>query len=220
MAAPHPDALVAAGGVAVAVAAVVGVFAYLHVKDAQARPTAVPSSPVTVEGELVVPEVATPVKIDGELDQKDWHAAARSGAFHDPSGAELVPYSDARFLWGPGVLYVGLYAADADLRSDRDRFSVSLSAGGKTVRFAVDPACRLHGAEGLGVRVGCDMDGTLDKEGDDDEEWLAEMAIPLASIGAEKEGHVEVSVRRDDASASTAAMKTGDTGPLRLTLAP
>ncbi|MCL2448223.1 MAG: hypothetical protein FWD17_04695 [Polyangiaceae bacterium] len=44
-----------------------------------------------------------------------------------------------------------------------------------------DPRCSL--AWESGARVGTDYDGTLNKIGDNDEEWAVELSIPLKSIG-------------------------------------
>ncbi len=84
---------------------------------------------------------------------------------------------------GTDALYLGLYAADENIESS-DAFAVDI--GGRGFRF--HPTDR-------GPDVGIDMDGTLDDPHDDDEEWLVEARIPLASL---PHGDVRVVVRRCD----------------------
>jgi hypothetical protein len=126
---------------------------------------------------------------------------------------------------GP-VLYLWLYAGDLDLEGNvreadgpvlrDDAFHIEL--GGDrlyTVDVSVlgtvaDAACT--GAVGKaaparscdaawqsGAVVAVDRDGTLNKLGDNDEEWIVEMAIPLASIGLAHAGagtHIPFAVKR------------------------
>jgi hypothetical protein len=67
---------------------------------------------------LRVPHVSVPIKLDGELNEPPWNAvAARTGPFVDATGGEARPYSEGRFLWDDENLYVGLYAADDNIRA-------------------------------------------------------------------------------------------------------
>jgi hypothetical protein len=134
--------------------------------------------------ELVVPGVDGMPALDGELDDRVWLGdVARTGPFIDGTGAPARPYSDARITWTRGYLLVGLYAADEDIRTvgaGRDAFRVTLGA----TTFEVSAAGELRGAP-PGTLVGHEHDGTLDDRSDDDEEWVIELAIPLASLGLE-----------------------------------
>ncbi len=135
---------------------------------------------------LVIPQVAAPISIDGELDEVAWHSPARTGPFTDATGAIAAPYSEARFLRDDRNVYLALYAGDEDIRST-DAFVVELSSprGHVTLRFS---------PKGPGT----DVDGTVDMPADDDEEWLVEAAIPLAKIPFGPDGTVTASVSRCD----------------------
>jgi hypothetical protein len=130
---------------------------------------------------LHVPRVDATLTLDGELEEEAWQRSARTGAFL-LGGREARPYSEARFLWGNGKLYVGLYAADEDIRAAvknadgpvwlDDAFHLEL-AGAVTDARANDYAWQ------SGIELAVDMDGTLGDASDDDEEWVVEAAIPL-----------------------------------------
>jgi hypothetical protein len=157
---------------------------------------------------LRVPHVTSAPTLDGDLDEPMWLSrAARTG----PIGQR--PFSEARFAWGDGFLYVALYAADEDITSRAttpdaplwidDAFRlVFTSDDGAEHAIDVSPlgvvtdAARTGGpfdyAWQSGARVGHEMDGTPNDPRDDDEEWVLEMAIPLASAGQ------HVSIRRCD----------------------
>jgi len=182
-------------------------------------------------GALRVPRARGPITIDGEVGDLGWlRAAARTSAF-----APSRPYSDARFVAGADAsdptLYVTLYAADRDVRVapraapdgplwlDGDEFRLVLvTAAGEQVlevapngvltdaRRAPAPDARLDYAWQSGARVAHDVDGTLDDGRDEDEEWVIEMAIPLASLGLTgAEGDwIRASLRRCDAERSGA----------------
>src|ERR1700761_7362357 len=112
----------------------------------------------------------TRIALDGELDEPAWNAVAMRGVFAGSDGAQARPYSEIRILRDETHLFVALYAADEDIRSD-DAFEViagpfhaHLTAGGSAA-----PAT---------VRAAVDRDGTLDDAHDFDEEWIVEAAIP------------------------------------------
>ena len=145
-------------------------------------------SPAVVE----VPHASAPPTIDGEIEDPDWPGlAVRSGAFVDAHGAASHPYSDARFLWHAGALDLLLYAADENVQTATDAFTVTLIAGAKRATFRVGPkgaivdphADATSQALLTGARFGVDLDATLDAPDDDDEEWVVESTIPLAPLG-------------------------------------
>lgn len=155
----------------------------------------------------------TTLELDGELEETPWQGSGRSGAFKI-GGVDAHPYSDARFLWGDGTLYLGLYAADEDIHATlkeadaplwiEDAFHVEI--GGAAID--VNPLGTITDSRGKppdfkwqsGAKAGVDMDGTPNDPSDDDEEWVVEMALPLASIGVEpKAGSIiPVTIRRCD----------------------
>lgn len=117
----------------------------------------------------------TAIKLDGELDEPGWNVRANRGVFLGPDGKLARPYSEIRLLADADTLYVALYAADEDIEST-DAFELAL---GDLVIVA-----RANGKVEPTMPAGIDRDGTLDKPGDDDEEWVVELAVPLSRLGA------------------------------------
>jgi len=158
---------------------------------------------------LAVPHVRGPVAIDAELDgKKMWEGeAGATQNFRDAAGRGMVPYTEAKARWGDGKLYFMLYAGDLDLEGQvrapdgpverDDAFRLEIG-GGPEVRVVsvsvlgtvADALCRVSPAGRTcdpgwksGAEVAVDRDGTLNRVGDNDEEWVVEMALPLASLG-------------------------------------
>ena len=152
---------------------------------------------------LDVPHVDSAVQIDGELTEVAWAAPGRTGGFLKDS-RPARPYSDVRAVWRDGTLYLALYAADEDIVAPLsvhdaptwtgDAFQLVFRTG--DVERTVDVSPR--GTVTDGARVGggafdpsweshavvaVDRDGTLDDRSDTDEEWIVELALPLASLG-------------------------------------
>jgi hypothetical protein len=158
---------------------------------------------------LVVPRIAGPVMIDAELEgKKVWEAdTGTTRNFKDVAGRGMVPYTEAKARWGSGKLYLMLYAGDLDLEGTvrehdgaverDDAFHLEFGHGDEVRVISVsvlgtvaDALCRPSQAGRVcdsrwdsGVRVAVDRDGTLNKIGDNDEEWVVEMAVPLAALG-------------------------------------
>jgi hypothetical protein len=160
--------------------------------------------------ELHAPRAGAPIPIDAELDgKKVWESeSGATGVFKDDSGRGMVPYTQAKVRWTPGTLYLLLYAGDLDLEgtvadrdgpvSQDDSFHLELGSDGDvhTIDVSVlgtlaDAACA--GTVGKAIRcdprwdsravVAVDRDGSLNRLGDNDEEWVVEMAIPFSSLG-------------------------------------
>ena len=164
-------------------AVVVGVALAVGVVASRARPSHAVTEPRSVtEHALVVPTVEGAPELDGELGDAIWRGAvARTGPFLDANGAAARPYSDARAVVVRDELIVALYVADEDIRTSgplRDVLRVTLGS----TTFEVSATGELRGAPS-GTRIGHDLDGTPDDPSDDDEEWVIELAIPLASLG-------------------------------------
>jgi hypothetical protein len=100
--------------------------------------------------------------------------AVSTGPFVDAAGKMALPYSDARFRVDRDYLYVTLYAADEDIRAT-DRFVVAIAP----LSFEVGPTSSTAPPE---VDIDRDVDGSIDDGSDLDEEWLAEVAIPLVLV--------------------------------------
>lgn len=122
-----------------------------------------------------VPLAGTPIAIDGEWSEPAWNQRALRGVLAGDDGRTARPYGELRLLHDADTLYVGLYAADEDIRST-DRWELVL--GPRTLH--VDAAGR---ADAPDVRAAVDRDGTLDRGDDYDEEWVIELAVPLAGLG-------------------------------------
>jgi len=122
-----------------------------------------------------VPMVRAPVTIDGELHEPDWNTLARYAVF-TTDGREARPYSQIRLLRDAQTLYLGLYAADQDIRSS-DAFELAIG----TLALSIDPRGRITPPI-AGAKVAADVDETLDDPRDEDEEWVIEAAIPIAAI--------------------------------------
>jgi hypothetical protein len=68
-----------------------------------------------------------------------------------------------------------------------------------TPRGALADALGADRAWDSGTRVACDTDGTIDDPRDDDEEWVVELAVPLASLGPiVTTGNVPITIERID----------------------
>jgi hypothetical protein len=179
--------------------------------------------------ELRAPRVDHAITIDAEMDgKKVWESEIGStGNFKGTDGLGMVPYSEAKVRWGERTLYLWLYAGDLDLEgsvverdgpvSRDDSFHIELGNGDRI--YAIDVSVLGTVADAvctgkLGVLetdrhcdfgwqsnavVAVDRDGTLNRLGDNDEEWMVEMAIPLASLGIENAGvgtRIPFAVRR------------------------
>jgi hypothetical protein len=152
---------------------------------------------------IAVPRSAAPIAIDGELGEAGWTKKSARVAFVGKDGAPGRPYADARLTWDETNLYVGLYAGDRDVRAAKAKHDEPLYVGGDEFRLVfvtkdgarvvleVSPSCTVTDARGTpldyawesGAKVACDVDGTVNDPSDEDEEWVVEMAIPLAALG-------------------------------------
>jgi hypothetical protein len=106
-------------------------------------------------------------------------------------GGQARPFSEASLLHDTDYLYVGLYAADEDIRSD-EFFDVHIGALAfhANATGTVTPTI-------AGMKTSIDRDGTLDDPSNDDEEWVLEIAIPLQVTGLQQ-GAQLATVKRCD----------------------
>ena len=123
-----------------------------------------------------VPHPTGPIKIDGEWDEPDWSKTALRGQFLGDDGQLSRPTSEIRLLADGSDLFVGLYAADDDIKST-DAFDVALG----DLRLHVTASGVLEPPMPT-ARVAVDRDGTLDDPSNFDEEWLVELAVPRAAL--------------------------------------
>jgi hypothetical protein len=173
--------------------------------------------------QLHVPRAPAPIAIDAEIEgKKVWEGEAGSTLnFKDQAGKGMVPYTEAKFRWGDGKLYFLLYAGDLDLEgtvaaadgpvSKDDSFRIEIGApdGTRVIEVSVlgtvaDSFCPISGracdaAWQSHAAVAVDRDGTLNQLGDNDEEWVVEMAVPfdaLALPSARAGTQVPIALRR------------------------
>ncbi len=211
------------------------------------RPAPIAPAPIALPAgaELRVPHAAGAISLDGDMDDPGWLRArpARTNAFQLTDGTRARPYSDARFVWGDGCLYVLLYAADQDIRATQtqpdaplwleDSFHLVFSDADGDRTIDVSPSGVVTDAQQLrgkaidygwssGVHVSRELDGTPNDPRDDDEEWVLELAIPLDALGlsGERGERIGFSVSRCDtpkhARQVCAAWNGGEPGELVL----
>jgi hypothetical protein len=123
-----------------------------------------------------IPRATGDIAIDGEWNEPDWSKRALRRVFVGDDGQLARPSSEVRLLHDDKDLIVGLYAADENIQPATDAFDLTIG----TLSLRVDAAGRVTPAL-PGVRAGIDRDGTPDNPADDDEEWVIELAIPLAA---------------------------------------
>ncbi len=168
------------------------------------------AAPVTLQ----VPLVHDPVRLDGELGERFWSKqSARTGAFVDASGRPARPFTEVRLAWDGKALRLGLYAADREIVTG-DRFRLRLGEGPTARTVFLGPTGHVAGASTAldarlaasmnATRLGHDVDGTVDDARDDDEEWVLEVALPLAALGvAPRPGsRLSVEIVREDVGAA------------------
>ncbi len=172
---------------------------------------------------LHVPRAMEPIHIDAELEgKKDWEAdSGHTGDLQDEHGKGMVPFTEVKARWGDGNLYFLLYAGDLDIESG-DSFHLEIGGGDRVhvidvsvLGTVVEAVC--EGDPPFPVASGdcdrswrslaamaVDRDGTLNQLGDNDEEWVVEMAIPLSALGLDRAApgtRLAFSVRRCDVGA-------------------
>jgi hypothetical protein len=176
---------------------------------------------------LAVPRTGGPIRIDGELDEPGWAAAARTGAFRDARGEPARPFSEARYLHDGEHLLLCLYAADDDIRArvtahdgpvwiddafalrltprrpGAQTYLVDISARGVIMDARRGPGDTVDPSWESGIRVAVDRDGTLDDPSDEDEEWVVEAALPLRSLGIGPETPIDLEITRCDTPRGT-----------------
>jgi hypothetical protein len=142
---------------------------------------------------IEVPLAKGTIVVDGKQEGPDWNGVAVREVF--VAGAEPArPHSEARFVRDGRNLYVGLYAADEDVRST-DAFDVTVGA----LAMHVDVRGRITPATPPGVQVAVDVDEetTIDVPGDFDEEWKVMLAIPLDAAGLRGDVHARCDTPKD-----------------------
>ena len=157
--------------------------------------------------EYTIRRAATPIVIDGVLEELSWQAAEVIDAFTFPWYKEgEKDRTDARLLWDEENLYVSFVAHDPHIsatlterddpvsRDDcvevfvapdtgavRTYFNFEFNALGTILdRSPRDNRSNAWDAEGVQIAIA--IDGTLNEESDEDRQWTAEIVIPFSSF--------------------------------------
>jgi hypothetical protein len=157
---------------------------------------------------LVCHRTASPLTVDGKLDETAWRAAAWSERFIDIDGDRQPPLSTrVKMLWDDEHFYVAaeleephiwatLTKRDSVIFQDND-FEVFIDPDGDThayyelevnafgtvwdlmlVQPYRDGGPAIHAWDIAGLRAAVDVRGTINRPGDRDEGWTVEIAMP------------------------------------------
>jgi len=155
-------------------------------------------------GDLVlhVPHLTGAITLDGDMDDPGWVRSpgpARTGEFLLENGKPARPHTHARLVWGGEYLYMAVLASDEDIRS-YDHIHIAFSQGDTERAIDVSPDAVIKGSI-RGVHASAEIDGTIDKPNNFDEEWSLELAIPFESLGmkGERGENIGMSLSRCDA---------------------
>lgn len=183
-----------------------------------------PSTAAVDGGVLRVPRATGDIVIDGKFEEPQWLKPARTQPFTDASGkASARPYSDARLLWDANGLLLTMYAADQNVvqrvtrhdepmdaedafilllrtREPARTLVIEVGANGNVYDAVEGPGEVRDASWESGATVALDLDGTLNKEDDDDEEWIVETSIPWTALGIKPRAGTElgIDIRRCD----------------------
>jgi hypothetical protein len=159
----------------------------------QHRTASKEAAPVAVRPSDRIAHTTGAITINGDWDEPDWQKTALRGRFLSDDGQLARPSSEIRLLRDDKDLIVALYAADENIES-KDGFDFSI---GKVALHVTSTAQITPPVPGVRAAVGYD-EGTLDHPQDDDEEWVVELAIPLAATSLAVGVHVPVHASRCD----------------------
>ena len=178
-------------------------------------------------GELHVPHARSQIVFSGKIEDEAWKGpAARTTGFVNSQGTIARPYSEARFTWGSGQLYMILYAADEDINAPErrpdellthDKFTLVFPDPTGTVEHVLEvnprgaltdgvrpagsaPEARFDVSWSSGAQVLADAEEEIDNPNDADEEWIVEASVPLEKLGyqARPGERVVVNIERCD----------------------
>ncbi|HEY6460401.1 MAG TPA: carbohydrate-binding family 9-like protein [Polyangiaceae bacterium] len=237
----RPNRWLLGAGAVVAALAIGLVVRQVSARRAAAR-AALRARVPTADPVLHVPHIPGSITLDGDTDDPGWTQApgpARTGPFRLMNGREARPFTSTRMLWGDGYLYLSLYAADEDIRTRTDQpdgplwlddsFRLVFARDGVEYAIEVSPkgvvtdAIRRGGGAfdyswSSGVHASPELDGTINKSSDMDEEWVIEMAVPFESLGMKGESgeRVDLSIKRCDTPKNSARTCATWEGPLVL----
>jgi len=154
----------------------------------------------------VVHRADAPIAIDGKIEAREWSPASPAIEFIFPweSQTGSKQRTRARLLWDDRYLYVAYQCDDTDivaLTQGRDEFvyrddtveiflnvkpsqtvayyCLEINALGTIMDYVcVDGKYYMRGFDLEGLKIGIQIDGTLNMRGDKDRGWSVELAIP------------------------------------------
>ncbi len=148
------------------------------------------------------------IKIDGKADEEEWKNAASTGLFVDNYGSKGEPAAEAKVIWDEENLYVFFSVKTKDVSTSftkndeplykedvvevmidaddnmKDYFEVQVAPNGLIFDkyFHGGPRQGEDMAWESGMKAKAVVEGTLNKNGDADEGWSAELAIPFSKV--------------------------------------
>ncbi len=158
---------------------------------------------------------STPLKMDGELDEKQWKEAPWTEYFIDIEGEHkpAPAYKNrVKMLWDDKYLYIAAQMEEPHLWANKqaptdiifrdnvfkifidpnndmnDDFEIQINPNNLMLFLIMNKPYRdggspLTGWVPIGLQSGVKLNGTLNNSADRDSNWVAEVAIPLASLG-------------------------------------
>jgi hypothetical protein len=160
---------------------------------------------------MVAKATATPITVDGRLDEPVWQTAPAyqlSLSQQDAAGGRtLKEGGEVRLAWDHRYLYVGIKYYDTDILATGDKDNLHHYLLGDVCELFLRPgqACHywemyvtprgnktafwfwMRGAEiyvdeKFGLKVAAQLNGTLNNGADRDNYWTAEMAVPVSDL--------------------------------------
>jgi hypothetical protein len=155
-----------------------------------------------------VPWAASPPILDGAFEgEAAWREAAILEPFRETmDGTAAHSPTEVRLMWDRAHLHVAMSATDERLRSrytahddelwhedafeifldpggdGKDYYEIQLSPAGVVFDSHLPAHRRNRNGWTSGVRAAVALDGTLNRDGDTDRGWRAELSIPFASM--------------------------------------
>ena len=154
-----------------------------------------------------VHRAASPITLDGKLDEPAWKAVPDMGPFHFTwwkKGKKMQ--TSAKMLWDDKYLYIGHVCEDEHItaryknhddpvpKDDCFELMIAPDPDAPNVYFNIEwnvlgayvDGHRLRGSkkpwDAKGLRIAATYDGTLNQDADKDRSWTGEVAIPLGNF--------------------------------------
>ena len=146
-------------------------------------------------------QAATPIQVDGQLNEASWTLVAPLGPFRDNDTGEAVSTTTlTRLLWDDDYLYIAFECEDADIQAtktyrDQDLYeddsviiTLDLIAQDENIRLDINPLNAIRDVhekpeqdfawDAVGIQTGVHIKGTISDAEDQDQGWTVEVAVP------------------------------------------